>query len=96
MWNASRALPWLRPQRVKLAPPESLDPGAGYGGLENLALIPGTVGAAPVQNIGAYGVELQDWFHSLDAIDLETGVVFTLNAAQCFGYRDSSSSTVAV
>ncbi len=62
----------------------------GYCGLENLALIPGTVGAAPVQNIGAYGVELQDRFHSLDAIDLQTGDIFTLNAAQCaFGYRDS-------
>ncbi len=62
----------------------------GYPGLENLALIPGTVGAAPVQNIGAYGVELQDRFESLDAVDLETGKVFTLNAAQCaFGYRDS-------
>lgn len=62
----------------------------GYCGLENLALIPGTVGAAPVQNIGAYGVELQDRFDSLDAIDLQTGQVFTLNAAQCaFGYRDS-------
>ena len=62
----------------------------GYAGLENLALIPGTVGAAPVQNIGAYGVELQDRFDSLDAIDLLTGQVFTLNAAQCaFGYRDS-------
>jgi UDP-N-acetylmuramate dehydrogenase len=62
----------------------------GYGGLENLALIPGTVGAAPVQNIGAYGVELQDRFESLDAIDLQTGKSFTLNAAQCaFGYRDS-------
>jgi UDP-N-acetylmuramate dehydrogenase len=62
----------------------------GYPGLENMALIPGTVGAAPVQNIGAYGVELQDRFESLDAIDLETGEVFTLNAAQCaFGYRDS-------
>jgi UDP-N-acetylmuramate dehydrogenase len=59
-------------------------------GLENMALIPGTVGAAPVQNIGAYGVELQDRFDSLDAMDLHTGQVFTLNAAQCaFGYRDS-------
>ncbi len=62
----------------------------GLPGLENLALIPGTVGASPVQNIGAYGVELQDRFHELDAIDLASGEVFTLNAAQCgFGYRDS-------
>ncbi len=62
----------------------------GWPGLENLALIPGTVGAAPVQNIGAYGVELQDRFHSLDGIDLVTGEAFTLEAAQCaFGYRDS-------
>ena len=62
----------------------------GYPGLENMALIPGTVGAAPVQNIGAYGLELQDRFESLDAVDLQTGKLFTLNAAQCaFGYRDS-------
>jgi UDP-N-acetylmuramate dehydrogenase len=62
----------------------------GYPGLENLALIPGTVGASPVQNIGAYGVELQDRFESLDAVDLATGARFSLNAAQCaFGYRDS-------
>src|SRR5674476_654504 len=62
----------------------------GYPGLENLALIPGTVGASPVQNIGAYGVELQDRFASLDAIDLQTGQLFSLDAAQCaFGYRDS-------
>ena len=62
----------------------------GYPGLENMALIPGLVGASPVQNIGAYGVELQDRFESLDAIDLTTGQPFTLNAAQCaFGYRDS-------
>lgn len=62
----------------------------GWPGLENMALIPGTVGAAPVQNIGAYGVELQDRFESLDAIDLQTGRVFTLHAAQCaFAYRDS-------
>ncbi|MGE0097970.1 MAG: UDP-N-acetylmuramate dehydrogenase [Hydrogenophaga sp.] len=61
-----------------------------WPGLENLALIPGSVGASPVQNIGAYGVELQDRFHSLDAIDLQTGRSFTLDAAQCgFGYRDS-------
>ena len=62
----------------------------GLPGLENLALIPGTVGASPVQNIGAYGLELQDRFHGLDAIDLHTGELFTLDAAQCgFGYRDS-------
>ena len=62
----------------------------GFPGLENLALIPGTVGGAPVQNIGAYGVELQDRFESLDAIDIDTGRTFTLDAAQCaFGYRDS-------
>ena len=62
----------------------------GYPGLENLALVPGTVGAAPVQNIGAYGVELQDRFHELDAVDLVQAQTFTLNAAQCaFGYRDS-------
>jgi UDP-N-acetylmuramate dehydrogenase len=62
----------------------------GMPGLENLALIPGTVGAAPVQNIGAYGLELQDRFHELDAVNLVTGQCFTLDAAQCgFGYRDS-------
>ncbi|MBK6385898.1 MAG: UDP-N-acetylmuramate dehydrogenase [Rhodoferax sp.] len=62
----------------------------GYPGLENMALIPGTVGASPVQNVGAYGVELQDRFESLDAVDLRNGQMFTLNAAQCaFGYRDS-------
>jgi len=62
----------------------------GWPGLENMALIPGTVGGAPVQNIGAYGVELQDRFESLDGIDLQTGQPFTLDAAQCaFGYRDS-------
>ncbi|GAB1386397.1 UDP-N-acetylmuramate dehydrogenase [Melaminivora sp.] len=62
----------------------------GWPGLENLALIPGTVGAAPVQNIGAYGIELQDRFHSLCAIDLGSGSAFELDAAQCaFGYRDS-------
>ena len=62
----------------------------GLGGLENLSLIPGNVGAAPIQNIGAYGVELKDRFHSLTAFDFNTGEVFTLELAECrFGYRDS-------
>jgi UDP-N-acetylmuramate dehydrogenase len=62
----------------------------GWPGLENLALIPGTVGAAPVQNIGAYGVELSERFESLDAVDLVTGRSVKLGAAICaFGYRDS-------
>jgi UDP-N-acetylmuramate dehydrogenase len=59
-------------------------------GLENLAMIPGTVGAAPVQNIGAYGVELQDRFESLETVDLVTGRTVTLFGETCeFGYRDS-------
>jgi UDP-N-acetylmuramate dehydrogenase len=63
----------------------------GHPGLENLALIPGTVGAAPVQNIGAYGVELKDRFEALDAVDLMTGRRVTLGAPACaFGYRDSA------
>ena len=62
----------------------------GMPGLENLALIPGTVGAAPVQNIGAYGLELADRFDSLDGVDLVTGRGFTLDRRLCrFGYRDS-------
>ena len=62
----------------------------GWPGLENLALIPGSVGAAPVQNIGAYGVELKDRFESLDAVDMITGRSVTLGLAECrFGYRDS-------
>ena len=62
----------------------------GYPGLENLALIPGSVGASPVQNIGAYGVELQDRFDSLDAVDLVTGRSVTIGPQACaFGYRDS-------
>ena len=62
----------------------------GWPGLENLALIPGTVGAAPVQNIGAYGVELAERFDSLDGMDLVTGRGITLDRSLCrFGYRDS-------
>jgi len=59
-------------------------------GLENLALIPGTVGAAPVQNIGAYGLELAERFESLDVVELATGRTRTLGRGDCrFGYRDS-------
>ena len=62
----------------------------GLGGLENLSLIPGTVGAAPIQNIGAYGVELQDVFHSLKAMDLQEGIWKTFTKEDCqFGYRNS-------
>jgi len=62
----------------------------GWPGLENMAMIPGTVGASPVQNIGAYGVEFQDRFESLDAINLQTGELMQMQAAHCgFGYRDS-------
>jgi len=94
---------------VEAAAGEAWDPlvrwtlSQGLAGLENLALIPGTVGAAPIQNIGAYGVELRDHFESLDAIDLEGGttaksstagltggLTTRFTAADCaFGYRDS-------
>lgn len=63
---------------------------SGWPGLENLALIPGTVGAAPVQNIGAYGVELAERFLELEAFDTRTGTFVTLDRAACtFAYRDS-------
>jgi UDP-N-acetylmuramate dehydrogenase len=61
-----------------------------YGGLENLSLIPGNVGSAPIQNIGAYGVELKDSFYMLDAVSVKTGEFREFYAADCqFGYRQS-------
>ena len=62
----------------------------GLSGLENLSLIPGTVGAAPMQNIGAYGVEIKDVFAGLTALDRETGQLHEFALEQCdFAYRDS-------
>ena len=68
----------------------------GLWGLENLALIWGQVGASPIQNIGAYGVEMREAFESLRAMDLRDGSVRTFDAAACrFGYRDSFFKTPA-
>jgi UDP-N-acetylmuramate dehydrogenase len=62
----------------------------GYWGIENLSLIPGTVGAAPIQNIGAYGTELKDVLLSVEAVETETGIKKVFTKEECeLGYRDS-------
>jgi len=64
--------------------------GLGLAGLENLALIPGTVGAAPIQNIGAYGVEVREFIHAVEAYEPASGQLHRLDADACaFAYRDS-------
>src|SRR5688500_16566954 len=64
--------------------------GRNLGGVENLSLIPGTVGAAPMQNIGAYGVEIGEVIHNVEAIEVKSGAVRVFDRDECaFGYRES-------
>ena len=61
-----------------------------FGGIENLSLIPGNVGTSPIQNIGAYGVEVKDTISKVEALEIETGKLHTFSNAECnFGYRNS-------
>ena len=67
----------------------------GYGGIENLALIPGKCGAAPMQNIGAYGVEIKDVLHAVFAFEKEESVEYILHNSECgFGYRSSNFKSI--
>ena len=63
---------------------------SGRPGLENLALVPGSVGAAPIQNIGAYGLEVAERIHAVETFDVESGEIISMSAQECdFAYRDS-------
>lgn len=96
VWLATRGITELESGRVRVAAGENWDTfvrwslAHGYAGLENLILIPGSVGAAPIQNIGAYGVEVREFVYSVSAWDREQRTMIELDNGACaFAYRDS-------